>query len=165
MTFDKTNMENTIVVNEGEYAMSYDSDLYTTDLYSCVALYAITKDFNFLAHILVEDRSSEFMLTGVDKVNKLYDCLSEIDNYEEEIYVGLVYGIWDDPSLSADYNEIASELEDKITMLQEEGFNIEMLADAQSEFVFMNFKEKEIVLENESINLEGSWDYNKVRRL
>ena len=105
MAFDKINMENTIVVNEGEYAMSYDSDLYTTDLYSCVALYAITKDFNFLAHILVEDRSSEFMLTGVDKVNKLYDCLSEIDNYEEEIYVGLVYGIWKDSSLSADYKK------------------------------------------------------------
>ena len=45
------------------------------------------------------------------------------------------------------------------------GTLIEMLDDAQSEFVFMNFKEKEIVLENESINLEGSWDYNKVRRL
>ena len=29
----------------------------------------------------------------------------------------------------------------------------------------LNFKEKEIVLENESINLEGSWDYNKTKKL
>lgn len=165
MTFDKTNMKNTILVNEGDYSISYDNDLYTKDLYSCVAIYAITKDFNFLAHILVEDRSSEFMLTGVDKVNKLYDYLSEIDNYEEEIYVGLVYGIWKDSSLSADYEEITSELEERINMLQEEGFKIEMLDDVQSEFVFINFKEKEIVLENESINLEGSWDYNKTKKL
>ena len=152
------------LIEEGDFEIS-NNNLFTDNLYSCVALYAITNQHNYLAHILVEDESSEFYLTGVDKVNKLYDFLSEIENKNESIYVGLVYGVWKNPSLLSRYEEISTELETKIEMLKNDGFNIEILDDVQSEFVFVNFKGKELIFENESINLNDYWNYNESKKL
>ncbi len=161
---ENLNYESIIIIDEGEYEVSKTKDLYTTEIYSCVALYAVSENFSFLAHILTEDTDNEFSVVGVDKINKLYDYIIDNHNEDSKIFVGLVYGVWKDPSLEDKYEVIEEELEEKLSFLEEEGIHIERFEDIESEYVYINTENKEITFENDYYDLSESKKSTKVHK-
>lgn len=149
------------LVDEGEELISDSRYLYTKNIYSCVAIYVLGDEDSYLAHILVEDKQREFTNGFSDKVRSLYEFASEQNS---KIYIGLVYGVAQDPLLRDRYHAIEDDLEDIIARLENEGKDVERLETTQSEFVLIDNEARSIYFEHEDYDLGEGLRGNKGQR-
>ncbi len=146
--------DNSDFVEEGYEKVSTIDYLYTTNLYSCVAIYAISGDFKYLGHILVLDRRNEFINGKTDKIYILFDeLLKRKEDLNDIVFVGLVYGVGLDGYQNDKYNVISDDLEEVINKLVINGINIERLDDLTSENLLINGVDKTIEVDEDTIDL------------
>lgn len=149
------------LVDEGEELISDSRYLYTKNIYSCVSIYALGDEDSYLAHILTEDKQSEFTNGFSDKVRSLHEFASEQNS---KVYLGLVYGVAQDPLLADRYHAVEDDLEDIIERLENEGKEVERLETTQSEFVLIDNQLKTIYFEHEDYDLGEDLRGNKGQR-
>lgn len=148
------NVKNSHFVKEGDDIVSTKDYVYTTNLYSCVALYAVCGKTKYLGHINVLNRS-EFRNGRTEKVYYMFDELSKTKT-EDTLFVGLVYGAALDFYQGDKYEVIAHDLNQVIIRLEKSGIKVERLDDLNSEELVIDGVNNAIVTEYDSIEIGES---------
>ena len=130
------NAKNSNYVGEGNEIFGTKPYLFTTNLYSCVGLYAMSGDIRYLGHILVLDKG-EFRNGKTEKVFDMFDDLSRM-KIEDTIFVGLVYGVSLDEYQKDKYHIISDNLDYVVGKLQGMGLDVERQEDLESENIVID---------------------------
>ncbi len=134
------NKDNSYYVKEEELAVSAKEYLYTDSIYSCVAVYAMTKNYSILAHIATE-KQREFTHGKVAKVEELEEILINDENLKgKTIYVGMVTGVGIPDEFDERREMISEQLDEVVENLNQDKFDVERLEDVESEYVILDNK-------------------------
>lgn len=146
------NKDNSDFVSEGYDLFSNKNYVYTTNLYSCVGLYAITEEGTFLGHINVQDRR-EFR-NG--KTVKVYNLLDELLSkpISGKVFIGIVNGVALDDYEGDKYETISYDLNEVIDKLML-SLDVERLDDLASENILIDVHQKILETDYDTIDLRN----------
>lgn len=137
--------KNSDFVDEGNESFSNKRYIYTTGLYSCVGLYAMSGDIKYIGHINVLDKEKEFHFGKTEKIFNLFDDLAYMkDKINDTIFIGIVYGVSLEDYQKDKYHIISDQLDYIIEKLQEMGLDVDRQEDLVSENIVIDGVNKTI---------------------
>jgi hypothetical protein len=151
------NAKNSNYVGEGCDLFGTKPYLFTTNLYSCVGIYAMCGNIKYLGHIDVSRREEEFAKGRTEKVFFMFDELADMkEKINDTIFVGLVYGISLDEYHRDKYHIILDNLEEVSDKLRDMGLEVEIQDPLTSENIVIDGEKRMLITDEEDLDFNIS---------